>query len=324
MYKNQVALTILAILQLGGALAKEVQPKHFSYKVISSQFDKTIPVDSCVLYGTVHYPDGTNQFNREAYIVNSSTGVYTPVVNGRYKLTIASENTFIYFYSPYFREIVLKDFDYQAQHSVEIDFYTGPHEMEAPIQLEKPIIYLYSDEEKDLEITLKPIGPLVFTYPLYDKNWSVHVSPINGISAYNRTYPYLFWEGEQIGLSFKPNTLNRISGFQLQSDTLVSFLERQLNAIGLNEKESTDFITYWAPRMIKHDKLALQFFIDDAYEQYIGDVLVSPAPQSQKRVYLIFKGIQSFDEIKFGEEPVFPKFERNGLTLIEWGGSEVR
>src|SRR5690606_11765434 len=110
----------------------------------------------------------------------------------------------------------------------------------------------------------------------------------------------------------------------LDTDTLVPFLEHQLAMIGLNDYESTDFITFWAPRMLKYDNVAIQFIIDEEYNQKIADLEVVPSTQSQKRVFMLFKGIDADNNLKNVANPVFQKFERSGLTLVEWGGSELK
>jgi hypothetical protein len=60
----------------------------------------------------------------------------------------------------------------------------------------------------------------------------------------------LFWEAKTTGLKYQ-SISNDVDGFLIATDTLVPFLENALNQLGLNAKEQTDFITFWAPQLIR-------------------------------------------------------------------------
>ena len=48
---------------------------------------------------------------------------------------------------------------------------------------------------------------------------------------------------------------------------------------------------------------------------------ITPKPDSVLRVFMAYKAIDKPIEI---EEPIITSFERNGFTVVEWGGAEIR
>ena len=55
-------------------------------------------------------------------------------------------------------------------------------------------------------------------------------------------------------------------GFIVKSEDAEKFLEEKLRFLGLNDKESTDFITYWLPVLISN-KLSLCTFQTEEFFQ---------------------------------------------------------
>ena len=77
-------------------------------------------------------------------------------------------------------------------------------------------------------------------YPRFNgkSTWNVYAEPNGVIKIKDKTYPYLFWEVESYDLS----EINE--GFVVKGEDAEKFLEEKLKILGLNDKESTDFITY--------------------------------------------------------------------------------
>ena len=48
---------------------------------------------------------------------------------------------------------------------------------------------------------------------------------------------------------------------------------------------------------------------------------ITPNPDSVLRVFMVYKPLEEKNEI---EEPVLESFDRNGFTVVEWGGTEIR
>ena len=151
-------------------------------------------------------------------------------------------------------------------------------------------------------------------YPKFnDKNtWNVKAKPNGDILIKDKTYPYLFWEAN----SYAPQETNE--GFIVSEENAEKFLEEKLEILGLNEKEKTDFITYWLPVLLKN-KLSLcsfqskQFF--DSFE-----LNITPKPDSLIRVFLTIRKLDNPINIK---EQKLVSNERKGFTVIEWGGTNL-
>ena len=125
----------------------------------------------------------------------------------------------------------------------------------------KPVIYLYPEESMDISVQLN-FEKRIFTtiYPKFNgKNtWNVHAEPNGDIIIKGRKYPYLFWEAE----SYVEQNLNE--GFIVKDEDAENFLEEKLSILGLNDKEKTDFITFWLPVLLRN-KLSLCSFQGQKY-----------------------------------------------------------
>lgn len=226
----------------------------------------------------------------------------------------------LFFYHPQYGEIILPASIVKYEHTVEISLKMQP-QIKA-IELEKPVIYLYAKTPTKVAVTIEPKGELTFTYPDYNKGWNVTVGKNGSIISGDQTYPYLFWEAHQNRLNFKGNA-NGMEGFYLKTDSVVSFLETQLTLIGLNTTESTDFITYWAPRIQQYEYAALQFWVDNEYDKEVARITVTPKPEAMRRVFMVFKGVDQDMKVDYFTPQKWKPFDRKGLTLIEWGGAEL-
>ena len=107
-------------------------------------------------------------------------------------------------------------------------------------------------------------------------------------------------------------------GFIVSEENAEKFLEEKLELLGLNEKEKTDFITFWLPVLLKN-KLSLCTFQS---KQFFNDfeLNIIPKPYSLIRVFLSIKKLDAPINIK---EQKLVSYERKGFTVIEWGGSNL-
>lgn len=180
--------------------------------------------------------------------------------------------------------------------------------------VEKPVIYLYPEQETEVEVQLDYDGTLVCTYPEYDDGWKVIAQP-DGIlrDESGKTYSYLFWEGTA------DRTYDFSKGFVVKGSETAEFLEDKLAELGLNEKEANEFIVYWLPRM-QENKYNLITFQTKAYTD-VAKLHITPEPDSILRVFMAYKELEAPIKI---EEPAIAPFERKGFTVVEWGGVEVK
>ena len=178
----------------------------------------------------------------------------------------------------------------------------------------KPVIYLYPEKTTDVSVSLDFNGTLTSTYPHYDGEWKVTAHPDGTLVGENgREYYCLFWEGEQdVDYDFS-------SGFVVKGEDTAEFLENTLRQIGLTDKEANEFIIYWLPKM-ETSEYNLISFQSEIYTNN-AKLDITPTPDSILRVFMAWKPVEKPFEI---EGQTFEPFERNGFTVIEWGGSEIK
>lgn len=181
---------------------------------------------------------------------------------------------------------------------------------------DKPVIYLYPKEKTDISVNLKFNGKITCLYPKYnkDKTWEVTAYPdgkiINKLD--NREYSYLYWEG----MSDKKFDLSK--GFVIKGEDTAEFLQEELKYLGLTSRESDDFITYWLPKM-NQNKYNLISFQQQDYTD-MAKLNISPSPDSILRIFMVFKPLDNEIEVQKQE---LETFDREGFTVVEWGGTEI-
>ena len=174
-------------------------------------------------------------------------------VNNEFSFRIRpGEYEFAFFAEESFKEIFTKKINVEKQHHIRIRLNFKSSIKTQTVR--KPIIYLYSDKAIDCDVTVKPKGEFTFTYPVSENGtWSLNVND-NGLTVNGDQYNYLFWEAEQTS-----NPIDYEYGVILNKNEVTQYLETSLDALGFKSEEKADFITYWAPQMISHDKIFLQF-----------------------------------------------------------------
>ena len=291
------------------------------YSVTSDTFDASLNPGSCVVTGKVTDTNADliaggliSNFDRSRFCYTAADGTYT--------LTLSSLDTAIFFYHENYGEIIIWNYAFQSQHRVSIDFFAMEY-TEYPVIQEKPVIYLYAEKPTTVNLSLNH-SELTFTYPAYENGWEVTTNNAGGITdtKSGKTHPYLFWEGKTDKLSFIAEN-NVVKGNLVETKNCISFLENALSVLGFNSTEATDFITYWAPRLQQKDYAFVQFLIDEEVDEHIAELTVTPEPESRRRVYMLFTPLdQAFVPVPWEVQQLTP-FERTGLTLLEWGGSEL-
>ncbi|MBK6832936.1 MAG: hypothetical protein IPG89_01160 [Bacteroidetes bacterium] len=230
---------------------------------------------------------------------------------------IPSKYKFQFFYSEYFFEITSDSIESKEGHKTFVSVFFNPSKLR--VTAEKPVIYVYSKDTADVTLKLKTDGELTFTYPAYKDAWKVKSTPSGDLLVGKNTYPYLFWEGN---IHLSQNIINPSEGFIVAKENLISFFEDKLNAMGLNAKEQTDFITYWCPRMSNNESSYVRFLFNKEVDKY-ATLNVNPKPDNLFRVFMIWTDAKKLDfSCDFVEQTILST-RRTGLTVIEWGGSEL-
>lgn len=180
----------------------------------------------------------------------------------------------------------------------------------------KPIIYLYPTEETNVTVKLGNEKLLTSTYPKYEDSWMVTAYPNGNLKDLKtgRSLYSLYWEGKNNSISTTDE------GFIVKGSDTISFLEEKLKTLGLNERESEEFIIYWLPKM-EHNKYNYIRFASINEINKNMPLYVDPNPDTIIRVLMVFKPLNK--EIKVKEQKLTTP-ERRGFTLVEWGGTEIK
>lgn len=231
-------------------------------------------------------------------------------------LEIPAEPTVFKFWpGPGYNEIISDtiQIENQTANEAQVNFFSE----NMLIEVDKPVIYLQSPVKLDFSIRVIPTTDFTFTYPLYKDQWKGTLLPTGQIEMNGQKYPYLFWDSKQ-EFAFKMHT----NGYYISKKDVISFLENQLSNVGLNATEKTDFITYWAPRLMQYKSVFIQFYLQEDCDQF-ASIQCDPAPTVINRLYIVFS--EWNDNLKTFVHPLeLPAFKRDGFNVLEWGGFELK
>ena len=179
----------------------------------------------------------------------------------------------------------------------------------------KPIIYLYPEKETSIKVNLGRPNKLTTTYPKYDNGWEVIAYPNGDLLDNDGKYYYaLYWEGFT---TLEKNI--RDTGFVIKGEDSIKFLEEKLSILGLNDKEKNEFIMYWLPKLEVNNYNYIYFETMDEIEQDMS-LNIEPKPDKIIRVRMDYKPLNKYIDV---QEQVLIKEERQGFTVVEWGGTII-
>lgn len=162
------------------------------------------------------------------------------------------------------------------------------------------------------------------TYPKYDPEtgWTVIANKDGSLrdARTGRGLYGLYWEGT--------NTAHDDSmseGSIVKGSNSASFLEDKLSQLGLNDREAEEFIVYWLPRMETNEYNYIRFEDADEIDSRMP-LNVSPKPDTTIRVMMGLRPLKASEADRLVNTMKVQKLTetsvRDGLTLVEWGGSE--
>ena len=181
----------------------------------------------------------------------------------------------------------------------------------------KPIIYLYPEEETEINVKVADPEKLTVSYPKYsEQGWNVIAKP-DGTLKDTQTGRELYSLYYEANTNIDKNMYK--DGFIVKGEDMQSFLEEKLAILGLNERETEEFIIYWLPKLEKNKYTFIRF----AESEYINSAMpleITPTPDNVIRVLMEFKSIDKPFEIK---EQKLTTPLREGYTVVEWGATEI-
>jgi hypothetical protein len=177
----------------------------------------------------------------------------------------------------------------------------------------EPIIYLYPTKKQKISVELTLQKPIFASNPKYNKGWKVIADTDGKITniADNKNYPYLFWESPIYNQPTRPE------GFVVKQSEITSFFNQILPKLGLNKKESQDFIKAWQPKLTKAPYYFITFIDNDMIDK-IAPLKIDPKPDTIIRILMDFKPLDQSISAPTLQLPKVPP--RVGFTVIEWGG----
>ena len=185
------------------------------------------------------------------------------------------------------------------------------------IVIEKPIIYIYPTKTTNVSVKLGHPQYLSHTYPKYINGWNVTANS-NGTLIDNftgRKLYALYWEGKSL-----PKDTSMDEGFCIKGEDTIKFLEEKLEILGLNERETEEFIIYWLPKMENNNYNYIRFETIEEQNQAMP-LDINPKPDSLIRIMMDWKALDSKITLK---EQILKSPKREGYTVVEWGGSELK
>lgn len=184
-------------------------------------------------------------------------------------------------------------------------------------RLDKPIIYLYPNEETKVSVNLEYSNKITCSYPKYVDGWNVLAKPNGDLVDLksNRNLYALYYESENVS-NFKVQQ----DGFIVKGEDTAQFLEEKLAILGLTERESEEFIVYWLPKLEKNKYNYIRFATMDEINKNMP-LEINPSPDSVIRVLMTFKKLENPIDVK---EQKLQTPNRTGFVAVEWGGTEIK
>ena len=107
-------------------------------------------------------------------------------------------------------------------------------------------------------------------------------------------------------------------GFCVKGKDTAKFLEDALQKLGLTRREANEFIVYWLPLM-QDNPYNIISFQTDIYTN-AAKLNINPSPDTLIRVFMTYKSAEKYVDLP---EQQLSAPDRNGFTVVEWGGTEI-
>jgi hypothetical protein len=303
-------LISLVILLSSNSFAESQIKSRIAYTRISTDVDSTLAAN-CSAFEFIF--DGiTKESYTLLYSIDGEDGQADLTKDGRLIVNASPGNHIFQFFTWHYNEVFTDSITISGQHRDvwQINMYHALYDVEVG----KPVIYLYPQERTSVKVSIDIYGQNSFHYPTYENGWEFSALPNGDLEMNDQMYNYLFWEA-----SAKVEPIDHKSGFIVEKNNIVSFLEKQLSIAGLTSKEQADFITYWAPQLAQHDQSFVHFIFNDDCDEF-AKLSITPKPDNLYRIYMLWQPITAvFD----APEQIIHPMNRAGFTVLEWGGMEL-
>ena len=176
----------------------------------------------------------------------------------------------------------------------------------------KPVLYLYPKKTTKVTISFEHPELLETTYPKHNGTGEVKAHTNGDLYDNNGAYYYaLYWDEKKV------HDVDFSTGYYVEKDNAIEFLEKKLSYIGLSRREANEFIMYWLPILEKNEKSLVYFELTEERESY-NKLSISPKPDSLLRLVIHIKKVDKKIDIP---KQNLTKFQRKGFVAVEWGGT---
>ncbi len=174
----------------------------------------------------------------------------------------------------------------------------------------KPVVYLYPTSATLVDVLVD--ADVTVSDPLYNDGWKGVLAQPNGQLTYSsQQYDSLFWEG------FARREYPEIKqGFVVKRQDTIKTMYSHLSKLGLNQKESDDFVDFWISKVPDTPYVRLSW-LGTADMNKLAPLYISPVPDTLIRVFLDMEGLNGPVYI---QPQVLTALSRQGFTAVEWGG----
>lgn len=195
----------------------------------------------------------------------------------------------------------------------------------------KPAIYLYSENEGELNIKLNPQGVITKSIPDYNPGgWNVITSPDGNITSIDRqsVYPYLYYEADV------QNVVAPKDGWIVNTADFPAFFNSILPKLGLNKREQNDFTDYWLGKLNERGFYFVGLFSQKQLDK-LEDIKMSIKPDQFIRIRFYFEKLDNYPNIGNFDNKI-EKYNpnssnwlkisfdnvsrRSGFVAVDWGG----
>ena len=177
----------------------------------------------------------------------------------------------------------------------------------------KPNIYIYTQEETQVNVEFDYPDLLTTTIPEYKNNWNVIAKGDGRLVdtlGNNEEYNYLFYESIAM-----PHFFQKDTGWLIVAGTREQQYRDILTDYGFNETEIADFIEYWTEKLPQGVDY-IMYPQNTETVNYVMPVNVTPEPDSMERIWFTF---EEYNGQRCGIPTVTP-IERKDYAVVEWGG----
>lgn len=182
----------------------------------------------------------------------------------------------------------------------------------------KPAIYMYPEKPTAINVKLNLDGQMTVSNPVYDSQngWSVVAQPDGklGEPLTLSDYPYLYYEADLKGVNIPKE------GFVYSKADLPDSLKSLMKEIGFNDKETSDFLAYWLPKLTDKPYYFVTLLPENVINQK-EKLTFSVTPDTLIRSRFVFEGLDAPVSVKPLTD--IQTHARTGFTVTDWGGTIV-